>query len=588
MDIGAFVQSLAGQPLTPKGGGLSDDVNVTGSHQGSGNLAAGHETPSFIQAVRQLLDQPDNPEDVPDTDSHAAQYPSDDFSQLMLLMQMLLKEDGAALQGVKDTDPSLASAASESELTALLTEQLWELETTLRSVSDNTQEDQTSLLTLLNKRISALEASIDETTPALDNETRKDIEETLSLIKTELSSRLDQALTDPLQGTSDMLTRTPEIHIPASEGRAFLGSDFKSGTIAGDMQAIDIDEQAIDITAAKPQHQLVGTTADGMVARPADALLDTDPSVQQPAIVDDTKQHATALDGTNFTAKTAAQPLAVENNAATAHHKDPEQQPFEQQGEKLQTLQERGTKKQPSIGPSTITSQTQPASSLTEQEKGLLANERQALPDTQQGPALEADPAKPIPMDSDKTDILMDEPIDVSMSRNTPVDNKPSPTTANQTHFMPAAHDTGFQKRVMDQIVERAALRSVNDRSEVRIQLKPDALGDVRMSIVSEKNHLVVQMIADKSETKDIIESQIHHLKTELDKQGLTVNRIEVMISADTNQQDSRGQFFQMFKNHSEDNGKRQNGAHQEASRQDQRNDEKADDASSDGINYFV
>jgi flagellar hook-length control protein FliK len=587
MDIGAFMQSLAGQPLTPKGGGLSDDVNITRNCQRSGNLTAGHETPSFIQAVRQLLDQPDNPEDVPDTDSHAAQYPSDDISQLMLLMQMLLKEDGAVLQGVNDTDPSLASKASESELTALLTEQLSELETVLRSVSDNAQEDQTSLLTLLNKRISALEASINETTPALDNETRKDIEETLSLIKTELAARFDQALTDPLQGTSDMLARTPEIHIPASEGSAFLGSDFKSGTIPGDMQAIDIDEQAIDITVAKPQHQLVGTTADGLVARPADALLDTDSSDQQPAMGDDTKQHATALDGTNFTAKTAAQPLA-EENAATAHHKDPEQQPFEQQGEKLQTLQERGAKKQPSIGPSTITSQTQPASSLTEQEKGLLANERQALPDKQQGPALEADPAKPIPMDSDKTDILMDESIDVSMSSNAPVDSKPNPTTANQTHFMPAAHDTGFQKRVMDQIVERAALRSVNDRSEVRIQLKPDALGDVRMSIVSEKNHLVVQMIADKSETKDIIESQIHHLKTELDKQGLTVNRIEVMISADTNQQDSRGQFFQMFKNHSDDNGKRQNGAHQEASRQDQRNDEKADDASGDGINYFV
>jgi flagellar hook-length control protein FliK len=141
----------------------------------------------------------------------------------------------------------------------------------------------------------------------------------------------------------------------------------------------------------------------------------------------------------------------------------------------------------------------------------------------------------------------------------------------------------------MDQIVEKVTLRSAIDRSEMRIQLKPDTLGNVRMHVVADKNQLVVQMIAEKLETKEIIESQIHHLKAELDKQGLTVGKIEVVISTANDQQDSRGQFFQMFKNNSDGSGKRQNGGNQkESSPQHQPSDETQSDASGDGINYFV
>ena len=160
--------------------------------------------------------------------------------------------------------------------------------------------------------------------------------------------------------------------------------------------------------------------------------------------------------------------------------------------------------------------------------------------------------------------------------------------SASKTASVSDTRDVKFEKTVMDQIVEKATLRSTNDRSEVRIQLKPESLGDVRMSIVSEKNHLVVQMIAEKAETKEIIESQLHHLKAELDKQGLTVSRIEVTIGANGDQQDSREQFAQMFKNNTDSNGKRQNGGQREAFNQRQPNQEKTTDDEGEGINYFV
>jgi flagellar hook-length control protein FliK len=149
--------------------------------------------------------------------------------------------------------------------------------------------------------------------------------------------------------------------------------------------------------------------------------------------------------------------------------------------------------------------------------------------------------------------------------------------------------DAAFHKAVMDQIVEKAVFRSSNDRSEMRIQLKPETLGDVRMSIVAEKNHLAVRMIADSAEVKHIIESQLHHLKAELDRQGLTVEKIDVMVSGDGDSTQNREQFSQMFKNNSFGSGRRESGGrHQEPQTQSDSSHEREPDPSGDGISTFA
>jgi hypothetical protein len=123
--------------------------------------------------------------------------------------------------------------------------------------------------------------------------------------------------------------------------------------------------------------------------------------------------------------------------------------------------------------------------------------------------------------------------------------NKPAITVASQSTL-----DNDVQRSVMDQIVQKAVVRAADGRSEMRIQLKPDVLGDVRLSIVSENQHVSVRMIADQTATKDIIESQLHHLKAELDRQGLIVERVEVLVDTNADPGNQRDNFFHMFKHH--------------------------------------
>jgi flagellar hook-length control protein FliK len=143
----------------------------------------------------------------------------------------------------------------------------------------------------------------------------------------------------------------------------------------------------------------------------------------------------------------------------------------------------------------------------------------------------------------------------------------------------------------MDQIVDKANLRSVQGRSEIQIRLKPDFLGNVQMNIVADKEQLVVRMVTDQPVVKEIVEANLHHLRTELQHQGLTIDRFEVVVNPDTDPQQNREQFSQMFKNPSYQNGRRQ-GSDPQPETNDRKNgtleDDPPADAETDGVNYFA
>ncbi|BBO79799.1 hypothetical protein DSCO28_03650 [Desulfosarcina ovata subsp. sediminis] len=181
-----------------------------------------------------------------------------------------------------------------------------------------------------------------------------------------------------------------------------------------------------------------------------------------------------------------------------------------------------------------------------------------------------------------------------SPSTESLVQNRTQTTTPLASPSQPAA-ESNFNKAVMDQIVEKAMIRSTDTGSEVRVQLKPDFLGDVRMSIISENNQLSVKMITDQQTTKEILESQLHHLRAELDKQGLVVDKIEVMVNTNTDQNQNREQFFQMFRDHHAGNGRGKFGEDQQQRRQQQQQEarnggdgNRIQSAQENGISYFA
>jgi Flagellar hook-length control protein FliK len=144
-----------------------------------------------------------------------------------------------------------------------------------------------------------------------------------------------------------------------------------------------------------------------------------------------------------------------------------------------------------------------------------------------------------------------------------------------------------FQSTVMDQIVDKASLRSIHGRSEVQIRLKPEFLGNVQMNIATEKEQVVVRIITDQPVVKEIIETHLHHLKAELQNQGLTIDKFDVIVNPDADQQHSREQFSQMFKNNSSNDGRRR--AHdQDPEKPDPEDGHGEDEPNREGVNYFA
>jgi flagellar hook-length control protein FliK len=136
--------------------------------------------------------------------------------------------------------------------------------------------------------------------------------------------------------------------------------------------------------------------------------------------------------------------------------------------------------------------------------------------------------------------------------------DKPTVGQATPLSRTEASAARTFQTTVMDQIVDKAAMRSIHGRSEIQIRLKPEFLGNVQMNIATDKTQVVVRILTDQPAVKEIIETHLHHLKAELQNQGLTIDKFEVIVNPDTDQQHSRDQFAQMFKNNSFQNGRRQ------------------------------
>jgi len=146
-----------------------------------------------------------------------------------------------------------------------------------------------------------------------------------------------------------------------------------------------------------------------------------------------------------------------------------------------------------------------------------------------------------------------------------------------------------FQTTVMDQIVSKAAIRSIRGRNEIQIRLKPDFLGNVHMHVVGDKDQMVVRILTDQTVVKDIIETHLHQLKADLKNQGLIIDRFDVMVKTDADHQPSRDAFTQTMNQHSSQNGKRQP-QERDPENHNQGSDKKQKDAYSErsGVNYFA
>lgn len=101
--------------------------------------------------------------------------------------------------------------------------------------------------------------------------------------------------------------------------------------------------------------------------------------------------------------------------------------------------------------------------------------------------------------------------------------------------------ETGiFQKdlrnQAVNQIVQKAVLHLKHGQSEVRLDLKPDFLGHIRMQIITESQQVTVRILTEYPLVKELIENNLSQLKSELQNHGLEIDELEVSVDSDADQ----------------------------------------------------
>lgn len=102
---------------------------------------------------------------------------------------------------------------------------------------------------------------------------------------------------------------------------------------------------------------------------------------------------------------------------------------------------------------------------------------------------------------------------------------------------------------VMDQIVTNAKVVLTDDAQSMTIQLQPENLGKIALSITTEKGTMTGKFVAENLVVKEAIEVNLINLKNSLNEQGIKVDNLEVVVGNTSqfyeknNQEQSMNQF---------------------------------------------
>jgi flagellar hook-length control protein FliK len=156
-----------------------------------------------------------------------------------------------------------------------------------------------------------------------------------------------------------------------------------------------------------------------------------------------------------------------------------------------------------------------------------------------------------------------------------------------------------LKNSVLDQLVNKASMRSLQDRSECKIRLQPEFLGNVRMTVATQQEQVTIRIVTEHPSVKDSIESNLHLLKAELKNHGLTIDKFDVFTNADADLHSGRDQSYQTAKDHSSQNGRQQmndqdsekesrRGGNKDQEEKPRRDQRRQNDWKQNGVSHFA
>lgn len=121
-----------------------------------------------------------------------------------------------------------------------------------------------------------------------------------------------------------------------------------------------------------------------------------------------------------------------------------------------------------------------------------------------------------------------------------PVNEPPVETVEAETQVRKVL-DFQDRENLFPKLVESMESLVLGERSEVRIQLKPDHLGEMKIKLSMERGIMVAEFIVQNQAVREVITSQLPQLQTALQDQGTQMADVSVSIGLGNKGQDDEG-----------------------------------------------
>jgi len=119
------------------------------------------------------------------------------------------------------------------------------------------------------------------------------------------------------------------------------------------------------------------------------------------------------------------------------------------------------------------------------------------------------------------------------------VDNLVKGSQNPQSNFAREMTQVTNVREIANQIIERIKVSVSANQTSMELQLNPESLGKVNLSVQSRNGVLTAHFVVQNELSKEAIESQLHTLRDTLNQQGSKVEAIEVTVSANAFEQNS-------------------------------------------------
>ena len=86
---------------------------------------------------------------------------------------------------------------------------------------------------------------------------------------------------------------------------------------------------------------------------------------------------------------------------------------------------------------------------------------------------------------------------------------------------------------IIEQLFEKISMVNHGDRSEIKLNLAPPELGNVKIHFIEENDEIEAKIFVENAEVKAAIENNVHRLKESVAASGLDIQKLEVYVQND-------------------------------------------------------